>query len=91
MKDLVGLLASSAYLSLALFSGQFLLTKGILTPKGLRKWLHVLAGSWILPCAYLFEHWYWAVVLPFIFVAVNLLTYRNPPVAFENQEKFGPV
>jgi phytol kinase len=45
----------------------------------------------MLPCLYLFEHWYWAISLPLVFVGLNLLGQRRPPLAFEDQEKCGPV
>ena len=91
MKDLFGFFLSGVYIFFTLFFGQFLYQRRIVTPKGLRRSLHVLAGSWILPCVYLFDHWYWAVALPVVFVAVNLVARRRPPVAFENQERNGPV
>ena len=91
MNDLTGVLLSSVYLSSILFLGQLLYRKGRLSPKGFRKWVHLLAGSWILPCVYLFDHWYWAVLLPLIFVAVNLWGKARLPLSFESEEKFGPV
>ena len=91
MKDLLGFIFSCVYIFLTLLVGQLLHQKGILSPKGLRKWIHLLAGSWVLPCLYLFERWYWAVLLPLIFVGVNLWGRKRLPLSFGTQEKFGPV
>ncbi len=91
MKDLIGLFSSSLYLFSILFLGQVLYQKGIFSPKGLRKWIHVLTGSWILPCVYLFEHWYWAAFLPLLFVVINLWGQTHLPLSFESEERFGPV
>lgn len=91
MNDLIGLLLSGVYLFSILSLGQLLYRKGRLSPNGFRKWVHLLAGSWILPCVYLFDHWYWAALLPLIFVAVNLWGRAHLSLSFESEEKFGPV
>jgi len=91
VNDLVGVLASCLYIFLILFSGEFLRRRGVVSPKGLRKWIHCLVGSWILPSVYLFQHWYWAAFLPFLFIWLNLWGQTRLPLSFDTQEKFGPV
>ena len=91
MKDLIGFFISCVYLFLVLFLGQMLYRRNVLSQNGLRKCIHVLAGSWILPCVYLFDHWYWATLLPVVFVAVNLWGKTCLPFSFESEEKFGPI
>ncbi|MFH1857529.1 MAG: hypothetical protein ABH845_01310 [Candidatus Omnitrophota bacterium] len=92
MKEGWGILFSFVYVALVLSAAKQAEARGWISSYAVRKWIHLLVGSWILPTFFLFEHWYSAILPPFCFIWVNLYLERKRFFSFEARDQgFGAV
>ena len=91
MKNIVGLIASYAFVALII-----LLAKPFerLGKEASRKFIHIMLANWWLIAMYFFENAIWASIAPITFIIINYLSYKKDLIRVmerENQDGLGTV
>lgn len=77
MNDHWALLISYAYVALIVGAAEIAQRRFAISSYLTRKIVHAAVGTWVLPTLFLFDSWWWAIVPPLTFLAVNALAMRR--------------
>ena len=75
--DWLALVCSYVFVFAAIFAGEGLRRWRGYSTDFTRKFIHIAVGMWSIGTVLLFKNWYFAIIPPISFVAINYISYRR--------------